>query len=88
MAISGIAWGMDGVWQWRHFPGSDFSRQSFGLFLDRSTIGSAFSVSHTQSCGDRRFGNNLDAAAMIKPVLSMRRTALAPGTVSTALPDP
>jgi hypothetical protein len=36
----------------------------------------------------RRFGNHLDAAAMIKPVLSMRRTALAPGTVSTALPDP
>jgi hypothetical protein len=36
----------------------------------------------------RRFGNDLDAAAMIKPVLSMRRAALAPGTVSIALPDP
>lgn len=46
MAISGIAWGMDGVWHWRRFPGSDSSWQRFGLFLDGSTIGSVFSVPH------------------------------------------
>ncbi len=47
MAISGIAWEKDGFGIGVAFPGSYSSWQSFGLFLDGSTIGSVFAVSHS-----------------------------------------
>ena len=66
LAISGIAWGRTGFGIGVAFLGR-ILHGSFGLFLDGSTIGSAFGGFALNPVVSRRLGNHLDAADMMKP---------------------